>query len=310
MTEKSYSLESPSSSSNKSTSCFLLAIVVIIIIFTAVFVGYYFFLYPYQDDSDLDVIFSYNYIPPPINEDPTTTTVDPTSKTTKPTTTTAYPSSTTPDPSKFDYLYNDYVDFSKKPAIVTEPDDNDDTDDYFNHDYIGIVMQDTTTESTSDSESKELEYGDYFEMYKESSGDDGYEGENTKCSRTFDMPEHKKILCLVESPATPKDAAKYCKSNGMKFLKISNDKMKQKVFEFTTQIFDVGFGTALWIDGKWNDEEIKWTSWHDDSKIKVHPVSPLLGDCSRIYSPTDRNYEVSAASCRSATYFYCEKSMK
>lgn len=170
-----------------------------------------------------------------------------------------------------------------------------------NFDYIELK---TTTKSN---------YDNYSENYSEGSGElDDHdpielEYDIPNCSKSFKIPEFNKIICEVENPKTPREAADYCKTNGMRFLKISNKKVMQKVFEGTKQIFGVGYGTALWIDGKWNEVEGIWDSWHDESEVDVHPKERILGDCSRVYSPFLENYEISSAECELVSYFYCEK---
>jgi len=169
-----------------------------------------------------------------------------------------------------------------------------------NYDYIEV----STTEST---------YSEYSESYSEGSGelDDHdpfeFEDEIPNCSKFFKIPEFNKIICLVEAPKSPRGAADYCKTNGMRFLKISNDNMKQKVFEGTENIFGVGLGTALWVDGKWNEDEEIWESLHDGSEVDVHPKESIFGSCSRIYSPHGQNFDISSARCEIKSYFYCEK---
>ncbi|CAH1735158.1 unnamed protein product [Chironomus riparius] len=280
MGEKSYSLEKPSSSSPKSTNGYLKAISIIIAIFAVIFAGYYFFLLPYHDDSDLDDIFSYATNTPASPMDITSTTDIP-----------------------IEYEVEISI---EEDQVLTG------IDEYFNYDYIGTTIQ--PTESSLESEEfLTYEYPDNPSFPEGSGDDDGpieFEDEIPNCSKFFKIPESNKIVCLVEAPKTPKDAAQFCKSAGMKFLKITDDEMKQKVFDGTRKIFGIGGGTALWIDGKWNENKRIWDSWHDGSKVEVYPVERMLGDCTRIFSPLSRKYEISSSKCELTSYFYCEKLIK
>lgn len=168
-----------------------------------------------------------------------------------------------------------------------------------NYDYIEV----TTIVSTYD----------YSDSYSEGSGElddqDQIELEDKipNCSKYFKIPEFNKIVCLVDAPKSPREAANYCKTNGMRILKISDDNMKQIVFEGTKNIFGIGLGTALWVDGTWNEDEEIWQSLHDGSEVDVHPKESIFGSCTRIYSPPGKKFEISSNRCEIQYYFYCEK---
>ena len=149
-------------------------------------------------------------------------------------------------------------------------------------------------------------------FYPDGSGndDDLIESEENipNCSRSFKI-SNDKLICLVEAEMTPKDAATYCKTNSMKFLRILDNKIKQKAFEVSKKVFGVGGGSALWIDGKWNELTGNWYTTNHE-QLLIHPNDRILGDCMRIFSPLGQKFEISSARCSLQSYFYCEKRIR
>ncbi|KAG5673224.1 hypothetical protein PVAND_003288 [Polypedilum vanderplanki] len=120
-----------------------------------------------------------------------------------------------------------------------------------------------------------------------------------------DKPQ-KSAVCLISQPSTFYDALNSCLSHNMTLLKITNEKLQEKIFKKSEDIFGIGKGSSIWIDGKWSAEKQKWITYFDKIELNVSVPIEVEDFCLKIASPVGRKFEFSSFPCDRKFYFYCQ----
>lgn len=154
-----------------------------------------------------------------------------------------------------------------------------------------------------------LEVGSNNHDYDLVDSDEGSGSNEENYQNSFDVTSGSKKfkVFLIELAKKPKIAANYCKSRNMQLLRLDGDDVKHQVFEKLEGIFGVGGGTALWIDGKYDEGKRKFTSWHGESGVESYRTFGNTDICLRIESPRGEDFKVSSAWCTFSYYFLCQK---
>lgn len=136
----------------------------------------------------------------------------------------------------------------------------------------------------------------------------------TICLSVFKISEENGA-CLVHTDKDFFGAEAMCSSHGMDLLEINSEDEKYKIYEETQKLFGSGFGTRIWVNGRWSSSAGSWLSYpsnktfyltSDQVELSRYGATEADGQCLAVESYRKDKYHISSCACTGRHYFYCE----